>query len=456
MPDASVISLAALLVAIAVSCVSRANVGLLSIVLAVGVGCGLAGMKIGEVLAGFPVSLFLTLFGVTLLFTEARLNGTLDRVAHHAVRGCRGNRGLVPVMFFFLAAVLSTAGPGNIAAAAIVAPMAMAVAGRAGISAFLMAIMVGNGASAGSVSPLAPAGIVVGSVTGRIGLAGTEWLIYAYNLGAHVAVAFSGYLLFGGWRLFGQRRSSETELAVGAASGADSAAGAAADQTAAAAPHPGLPAASPAGVAEPSPEAGVFQRQHVITLAVIVAWIVSVVALSANAGAGALAGSILLGLLRLADEAEALRKVPWGVIVMVCGVTVLIALLEKTGGMDLFSSMLAAISTPQSATAAVALVTGLISVYSSTSGVVLPAFLPTVPGIIEKLGGGDPLALVAAMNIGSHLVDVSPLSTIGALCIASAAPSEDGRRLFYKLLAWGMSMAVVGAALSWLLFTVLR
>jgi hypothetical protein len=33
------------------------------------------------------------------------------------------------------------------------------------------------------------------------------------------------------------------------------------------------------------------------------------------------------------------------------------------------------------------------------------------------------------MNIGGHLVDVSPLSTIGALCIASAG-AADPRKLF--------------------------
>ena len=48
------------------------------------------------------MQLFLTLAGVTLLFTQAQLNGTLDRVAHAAVRICRGNTGLVPVMFFVL------------------------------------------------------------------------------------------------------------------------------------------------------------------------------------------------------------------------------------------------------------------------------------------------------------------------------------------------------------------
>ena len=137
---------------------------------------------------------------------------------------------------------------------------------------------------------------------------------------------------------------------------------------------------------------------------------------------------------------------PWGVILMVCGVTVLTSLLETTGGIDLFSSILARFSTQRSVTGMIAFVTGLVSVYSSTSGVVLPAFLPSVPGLIQKLGGGDPLAIALSILIGGHLVDVSPLSTIGALCVAGAAAAEDRRRLFNRLLAWGLSMAVVGAS----------
>jgi hypothetical protein len=100
----------------------------------------------------------------------------------------------------------------------------------------------------------------------------------------------------------------------------------------------------------------------------------------------------------------------------------------------------------------VALITGIISVYSSTSGVVLPAFLPMVPGLATRLGGADPLAIAMSMNIGSHLVDVSPLSTIGALCIASAPVREDTRALFLKLMAWGVSMSVAGSLICYVLF----
>ena len=56
-----------------------------------------------------------------------------------------------------------------------------------------------------------------------------------------------------------------------------------------------------------------------------------------------------------------------------------------------------------------------------------------------------------SMNVGGHLVDVSPLSTIGALCIAGAA-AEESRALFNKLLAWGLSMTVVGAVLCYIVF----
>jgi di/tricarboxylate transporter len=148
-----------------------------------------------------------------------------------------------------------------------------------------------------------------------------------------------------------------------------------------------------------------------------------------------------------ADDGAAVRGVPWGIIMMVCGVSVLIAVLEKTGGMDLFTSLLARLASPSSINGVIAFVTGAISTYSSTSGVVLPAFLPTVSSLVERLGGGDPLAIALSINVGSSLVDVSPLSTIGALAVAAVADAEESRVLFRQLMAWGLSMTIVGAAL---------
>ena len=59
------------------------------------------------------------------------------------------------------------------------------------------------------------------------------------------------------------------------------------------------------------------------------------------------------------------------------------------------------------------------------------------------------------VNVGAHLVDVSPLSTLGALCIANAAVSEDRKVLFNKLMIWGLSMSVIGALVCWVFFGLL-
>ena len=411
----AIISVCALALAVLVSCISRINVGVLAVALAWVVGVYNGGIPVGTVMNGFPSQLFLTLAGVTLLFALAESNGTLERITHHAVRICRGNRGSIPVMFFLLGAGLASMGPGNIATAALLAPLAMATAVRTGIPVFLMAIMVGNGANSGALSPFAPTGIIVNGIMARNGLPGLEWQNYVYNLIAHAGVAFCGYALFGGLKLF---RSSS--------GGSDVAADAAIH-----------------GRMEP------FGRRHWITMAVIAALILTVILAKVNVGMAAFAGAVILVLTGSADDGEAIRRMPWRVIVMVCGVTVLIALVERAQGLDLLVSLVAKISSADTVTGVIAFITGIVSVYSSTSGVVLPAFLPMVPGLAAALPGASPIAIATSMNVGSHLVDISPLSTIGALCLAGTPP-EDSRALFNKLLAWGLSMAVVGAVVCYL------
>ena len=119
-------------------------------------------------------------------------------------------------MFFVLAAALASMGPGNIATAALLAPMAMATAARAGIPLFLMAIMVGNGANAGSLSPFAPTGIIVNGLMARNGMPGFEAQTYLCNLLAHAVVAFGGYFLFGGLKLFARSGAAGRSAAAAA------------------------------------------------------------------------------------------------------------------------------------------------------------------------------------------------------------------------------------------------
>jgi di/tricarboxylate transporter len=409
------ISIAALVVAVTLSCTTAINVGILSLTLALLVGVYLGGMSADAVLAGFPVPLLVTLVGVTLLFSIADCNGTLARLTGHAVRLCRGHAGALPIMFFGIGLLIATIGAGGTPASALLAPPAMAVAGRAGVPPLLMAIMAGNGALAGTLSPFAPGGIVANGIMDRIGMGGVEWQTYGYNVLAHATVGFGGFFLLGGWRLFTRARAS----------------------TAMQGPEPG---------------ASVMQWTHWLTTAGIAALIVSVAVFGVNVGLAALVVATALILLRTVDEARAIQRMPWGVMLMVTGVTVLVSIMEKTQGLDLFTAGIANVATTETVVPIVAFGSGLISVYSSTSGVVMPAFLPLVPDLAAEVGVLDPLRLAWTITVGGGLVDLSSLSTVGALFLAGAAAGTDTRALFNQLLAWGLSMSVVGAVICWLLF----
>jgi di/tricarboxylate transporter len=249
--------------------------------------------------------------------------------------------------------------------------------------------------------------VIANNAMSRTGLGGFEGRVWFANFAAHVLVAGAAYLAFV-W--MGSRQ----------------------------APREPVPGATMAAL-EP-----VSARQR-LTMALIAAWIAGVLVLNLNLGLSAFAAAAIVLLCNASDESAAVKQMPWGIIMMVCGVSVLVALLEKTGGMDLFTDLLARTASPVTLNGVIALVTGAISTYSSTSGVVLPTFLPTATTLVEKVGGGDPLAVALSINVGSSLVDVSPLSTIGALCVAAVADAVTARKLFRALLIWGVAMTVVGA-----------
>lgn len=425
------ISLIALVLVIVLSCTNRVHPGFLALALAwiiavfVSPQFGVTFDFRKDVLTGFPVDLFLTLTGVSLLFTQAHLNGTLDKLARTALRMCRGNVGLIPWMFFFLAAGFSMMGAGNIASAALIAPTAMTIARQAKISVVLMTLLVAHGALAGALSPISPTGLIAEKQMIGIGLSNHGTELFLHNLLANIVVAVAGFLIFGGYALFARRFVAD--ISANDHSLSDLKNRSRNDE---------------------------FQPAHWATLALIAVLLVSTLIWKIDVGMGAFVCAVILALTRMAQDSEAVRKMPWSVILMVCGINVLTSLLEKTGGNKLFTDLIVQVSSPQSAPAILGFVAAVISVYSSTSGVVLPVFLPMVKGVAADLPGSDPLALALSVVVAGHLVDSSSLSTIGALCVASVRfdAEKDRQRLFSTVLLWGLAMALVGAIWSYVLY----
>ncbi|HEX5634802.1 MAG TPA: SLC13 family permease, partial [Gemmatimonadales bacterium] len=263
------LSLLALVVALVVSMTSRINVGWLALAFAWLIGVYAAGMRPDAVMAGFPVSLFLTLTGVTLLFAVAEANGTLGTLAGSAIRLARGSARVTPVVVFVLACALSSIGPGAISTVALLAPLAMAMGARVKSPPLLTALMVANGANAGNLSPFSSVGVIANGAMARGGLMGHEGVVFLANFGAHVVVAAAAF----GW----------------------------------------LARASPAGDVEPVPAdapgpAAAFTGRQRLTLALIGAWIVAVLAFDASLGLSAFAAAALLLVAGAGEEGAAVRR----------------------------------------------------------------------------------------------------------------------------------------------------
>jgi di/tricarboxylate transporter len=386
------------------------------------------------------------LVGVTFFFGMAQTNGTMEKLTTYSVRACGGNAALMPLILYVLTTFVTTIGPGNIAGTALMAPVAMAIATRIGLPAFLMTLVVVGAANGAAFSPFAPTGIISNGIIARIapelGLApesllGLAWKIHFNSEFAQGFANIGGFFILGGWAWIVKQRGTKMDIE------------------------------------ELAPKPEPFNNAQLLTLTLIGVLIILVILpgmgfakpwlvknlwfrnLLTNVGTVSFILACILMLTGTGDSKAAVKVIPWGVIMMVCGVTVLIEVMDKAGGLKAFIAIMAKVSNATTINATLAFVTGVISAYSSSSGVVMPMFLPMVPGLIKELGGGDPVAIISSINIGAHLVDTSPLSTLGALCIACAGDHEDKAKLFRNLLIWGLSMSLVGAVVCYLFFGLL-
>ena len=440
----ALVSILALVILVGISCVNEdLNVGFLGIAFGIIVGGVFAGTPASKVMNAFPLSLFMILVGVTFLFGMAQTNGTMEKLTAYSVRACKGNTALVPLIIYILCTFVTTIGPGNIAGCALMAPVAMAIAGRVKMPAFLMTLLVVGACNGAAFSPFAPTGIIsnglIAKMAGELGLSPDylntlAWKIHFNSELAQGFVNIGGFFVMGGLKWLREQKGAALDI----------------DELA------------------PKPEP--FNAAQTTTLLMVALLVLLVVVpglpgikgtlpkmltnMLSNVGSISFVLSIVLMLTGYGDSKAAVKVMPWSVIMMVCGVSVLIDVMDKAGGLNFLVEVMASVAGPTTICFWTAFVPAVISAYSSSSGVVMPMFLPMTPGLVE-LTGGDPIAIISAIDVGSHLVDTSPLSTLGALCIASAGEEEDKGVLFRKLLIWGLSMSIVSGIVCYVFFGIL-
>lgn len=407
----AIVSLSALLLAILLGIIRpKVNIGIVSIVFALIIGIVLLDVSEKEVTSLFPSNLFLMLVGITLFFGIASTNGSLSKLTDSLISKVGGKTKLLPISIFLLTFILSAIGPGNIAATLLIAPVAMQLSAKSKINPLLMAIMVATGANAGAFSPVAPTGVVSTGLIHKIGVLDVDLPLKIF-IGTAVIQSLSAilaYVIFKGYK------TSKTF--------------------------------------EITKRVDKFTFNEKLTILSILLLVFCVIFLKLPITVVAFGLAVVLLVFNIGDSEKTIKQIPWDAIILVTGVTVLIGVMEKGGGLDLATDLISKVASVNNINGILSITTGIISAYSSSSGVVMPAFIPLVPSIIEKIGGGNITEMLIAVNVGSHMVDVSPLSTLGAICIATAQIDQvEKGKLFRNLMIWGLSMAVFGSLVIYVL-----
>lgn len=404
------LSLILLLAAIVIGFVRNVNVGILSIGFAMILTLVFSDqITAKEVVSGFGTSLFIQMVGVTYLFAIINGNGTLELLAKKIVNLVPAHA--IPFVMFVIGMALSAAGPGSIPCLAIIPVIAIPISVSAGINPIMTSIIGDMGAMAGRMSPLTPEAAVVRDLMEAQGLRADTIPIMVCTAVTAVICCIFVYIYCKGWKV---------------------------DQVIA------------SGEKEKLPKFTWHQYLSIAGLAILA---FGVLVLSWNVGlTGFLVGSILC-IFGCGDEKQAVRGIPWNVIIMVLGVGMLMNIVSLSGGVDILVSALESVMNLRTANPIMAILAGVMSFFSSGLGVVFPTLVPICGSLASNIGA-DGVYLVAMVVIGGTIAGYTPISTTGALIMAGVAQQEDAEkrfpqnRLFIELFAVSAINLVVLAVMA--------
>lgn len=162
----------------------------------------------------------------------------------------------------------------------------------------------------------------------------------------------------------------------------------------------------------------------------------------------ALVFAIAAYILKLAGDKpkEVMARIPWSTLWLVSGVGMLIDVAVEAETIDMLASMINNMPT-FIVPVAVALIAGVMSIFSSTLGVVAPLMFPMIAGIIDATGYSASLIAVAII-IGAQSSALAPFSTGGSLILGNSGLDEEESKKFYNDLLYkatplGLGFAVV-------------
>lgn len=419
---ANILILCAIILAIALGYRTKINTGFFGIVFAYIIGTFYLGIKPGDIIKMWPISIFFVILAISLFYNFAMTNGTLEKLAQHMLYRTRKVPKLLPFAIFIAATILAALGAGFFAVMAFFTPITMLLCRKTGLSPLIGALAVNYGALCGNNFMISPGGVVF---IGLMNQAGYEAVSYGFEFQIFLASFVVPIVVLSLLILFNTRKKGNADV-----------------------------------VEISLPEA--FNAVQKKTLALVVSMIVVVLIFpilhiifpqvgliktldkAIDVGLVAVVFAVLALLMNLGDEKEVIKKVPWGTLIMICGVGMLISVAIKARTVKLIAGFVTDTIPAPVVPIVMAAIGGFMSFFSSTMGVVTPALFPLVPNLAEA-SGIDAAVLFSAIVIGAQATAISPFSSGGSL-VLSTVSEEERVDMFGKLIFRGVPICL-GAAI---------
>lgn len=401
----------------------RLHFGFLGIAVAIFYGLATFNLTVAEILQFFPLKLFMTLVGVTSFFSAIEVNGTISRWVS-LLQSVTGDKWL-PLILSIFVTFITFIGVGNISSIGIVAPMAISLAQSLQLNPLLMIIAIVSAANAASMSPMSLGGVVAKNLLEPNGFtASTGWQVAFSVLVVQLVIATLGWWLLGGGKWL----------------------------------------KSANGKSESAPVNRDWEREHYMSTVFFILFVFAIaieslhpglenhskVLSSLGAEPGFLGFFAVVGLMltnAISEIDEWIQRIPWNTIFLISGLTFALQLFQAHNAFSAVVDLLALVNSPFAIIFVLGLSAGLLSTVSSSVGVVLPFYLPMAYKLSFIMPQIPFWYLVTAVCSCAHLVDASPLSTLGALCVAQISDKDSRNKTTKKLFVWGIVLAPVGALL---------
>ena len=382
----------------------KVNVGVVA--LAVGaIAVRIFGLTDKQLIAGISASMFATLVGITLLFAAVTQTGALDLLARKIIALAGNRMWIIPIAVYIAGFIVAGVGPGAIPALAIIPAIAAVIAVEVGFDPIMLVLIGEAGLMAGRMTPITPEAAIITKAAADAGIDNVMGTVLLCQTLVTMIYSVIMWVIFKGYKVKTPLNPIEKNS---------------------------LPK---------------FNSKQIIALCGVLLMMILLIFCNVNIGIAAFGVAALLFLLGVADDAKAIKALPWGTIVMVLAVGALLDIVNAMGGIDLMSQGMSAIMTKSTATPIMGISAGLLSLVSSALGVVYPTMMPMCAGIAVQVGGVNPVALMAAVGAGGSLAGISPLSTGGALAMAAmgtAIPNlskeEENRRFIQLFIMAGIAL----------------